>query len=619
MATSNPVAEIRTQAALVNIAKEILQANRTDDIRNHLLGRDLSYYREVDKTANHRLAQHANRMGDPTKQQNVVVPVVAPQVETALAYLTEVFLSSYPIFPVVSRPQLQDEALMIETLLGESAVHYQWVRHLGMALRDGLKYNLMGVEVDWREEKIWAIANDPLANLSQGTPVETVFAGNMMKRMDMYNTFYDERINPAENHIRGDYVGYVEMLTRIELKKLFLSLEKTNTMNATAAFQAGTSGSEFNYYLPEINPVQIARARGSLELGNSMNWLAWAGEERDRKINYSGMYEVGYFYVRLIPKEIHLSGGVPKIYKFIVVNGKVPIYFKQMTNAHDYLPIILGQPIDDGYGLQTKSFADNSTPYQQLATSLYNSGLASQRKKVYDRIFYNPARINKSDIDKVDPIARIPVKTEQYAAAITDAYSIVPYRDDGVASIFQIGREVIDMADIAAGQNRVQRGQFQKGNKTRYEFQETMINSDSRQRMMAIFLESSFFQPIKHILKSNILQYQPPQKIYNRQTKAEVEIDPVALRQKIWEFQVADGVLPAAQLVNLELLNSAMQLAFSAPQMAQEWDIMGMFAYSMKLQGAKWVDDFRRPQGALANGTQQNNATPTAAANPPAA
>lgn len=559
------------------------------NLRNLLEEKDRNYYRELDKTKEQQMGAAHNRLGDASKVQNVTVPVVAPQVETGLAYLSDVFLSSYPIFPVVSKPDQQDEALEIETVLGESAVHFQWTRHFSMCFRDGLKYNLHAAEVEWVEDKTWSVVNQAQVSVTAGAPVETIFAGNQIKRIDPYNLVFDRRVPPAEVHIRGDFVGYVETMTRIQLKSYLLSLDKTLTMNATNGFESGNSPGRV--YSPQIvaGPLQ--------DSGKDTNWASWAGLESGKGIDYSETYEVGTLYARIVPKEFGLgvkNAGIPQIYKMIVINGKVLVYLQRKTNAHNYLPIIIGQLIEDGLALQTKSFADNATPYQQLSSSLYNSALASQRRKVYDRMLYDPSRVKKADIDKVDPVARIPVSTEGYGKPLNEAVFPLPYRDEGVSSVLQIARDVTEMADIAVGQNRVQRGQFQKGNKTRYEFDTVMGNSDSRMHLMALLLESAWLQPIKHILKYNILQYQPPATLYNRDQKREVEINPVDLRKKVWEFQIADGILPVGKLINMELLNGMMQIAMTNPMVMQEWDVIGILAYSMKLQGAKWINDFRR-------------------------
>lgn len=612
----SPAAQSRVISMLNNY---IDSSNGASQLRSALLERDLIYYREKDRTEQHQRAQAANRGNDASKMVNPTVPVVAPQVETGLAYLTEVFLSSYPMFPVVAKPKLEDAALQIETILGESAVHFQWAQQFAMAMRDGLKYNLMAVEVEWKRDKVYGVQNSPEQDMRYGVPAETVFEGSDIKRIDMYNAILDMRVPPSQIHKRGDYVGYSELFTRIQLKQLFMDLDSTLTMNATDAFKSGSGasvttsdGSAGSFYVPQVNPLGILQSQF-----NSTNWMSWAKLDTDKQIAYSDMYEVTTLYARVIPKELGINvknSGAPQIYKFIIVNRSVVIFCQRKTNAHNYLPIIVGQPIEDGLAYQTKSYADQAAPYQALSTALYISAIQSQRRKVYDRIFYDPTRINKGDMDRVDPVARIAIKSEAYGKPITDAFAVVPYRDEGVSNILGIAREVAEMADTATGQNRTQRGQFQKGNKTRYEFETTMGNSDSRPRMMAVLMESAFFQPIKYILKTNILQYQPPETLYNRQEKVQVEIKPAELRKLVWEFQVADGVLPVDKIIPMELFGQAFQFFAAVPTAAVEWDITGMFMYQLKLQGARWVDDFRRTpqqqQQELTNQQATNGPSP---------
>jgi len=152
------------------------------------------------------------------------------------------------------------------------------------------------------------------------------------------------------------------------------------------------------------------------------------------------------------------------------------------------------------------------------------------------------------------------------------------------------------MADVANGQNRVNRGQFQKGNKTRGEFDEVMDGSKARPRMMAMVLENRFFNPIKHILKLNTLQFQPPVQLFNRNTKQQVDIDPTALRKAALEFRMADGLMPTDAYVNTELFKAILNIVSTFPPILAQWDIVGMIFYWMKLEGATWVDDFQIQQ-----------------------
>ena len=88
-----------------------------------------------------------------------------------------------------------------------------------------------------------------------------------------------------------------------------------------------------------------------------------------------------------------------------------------------------------------------------------------------------------------------------------------------------------------------------------------MNNSDARPRM-ACSIAGNFILPTDQAyFKINILQYQPPTTLYNRDLKQQVEINPAELRKIIWEFKIADGVLPVDKLVNLELFGQAFQFA----------------------------------------------------------
>lgn len=100
--------------------------------------------------------------------------------------------------------------------------------------------------------------------------------------------------------------------------------------------------------------------------------------------------------------------------------------------------------------------------------------------------------------------------------------------------------------------------------------------------------------PLKEVIKSNTLQNQQAGTILNQDQKKEVQINPVELRKAILEFRMTDGMLPMDKMMNPELLMVFLQTAQAMPAVATEYDVMGMFLYWAKLQGASWLDDFKR-------------------------
>jgi hypothetical protein len=236
-------------------------------LRDRLEELDRAYQREEDTTLEHVQAKNANRnSGDKTKRDNIIVPIVMPQVESALGYFSEVFLSGYPIFPVGGPVEWDEAALMMETIVGENSITAAWPRHLMMFFRDGFKYNLQAMEVVWDRKTTAAFETDPqFANGKQGKPKEVVWEGNCMQRMDLYNTIFDPRVPPAEIHTRGEFAGYLRILSRIELKRYINNLYgRIPPAVAIRAFESGSndvgarSYKDLGFYIPQVNPDALS-------------------------------------------------------------------------------------------------------------------------------------------------------------------------------------------------------------------------------------------------------------------------------------------------------------------------------------------------------------------------
>src|SRR5258706_6605961 len=351
----------------------------------------------------------ANQGGDKRKIQDIVIPLVEPQCETALAYLTGVFLSGNPIFGVVSDAANINQAKQMEAILSENSIRGGWARQFLMFFLDGLKYNFQAMEVDWCTEKIYTLETDAAFSTSQGKPKEVVWSGNKLKRMDPYNTIFDPRAKVAEQHIKAEFVGYVELFNRVALSQFLQALPYR--MNVTKAFESMPQGlpstaNQSLYYIPEVFTENFSLAK----MSGMMNWDSWAtgGKSVDVRIRFKNLYCLCVRYCRIIPADFDMQ--VParnqvQIWKIITVNDAVVVYIERMTNVHNYLPIIFGQPMEDGLNFQTKSFAQKQIPLQDLASALANSKLAARRRLVADRGLYDPSRIREADINSEIPSA----------------------------------------------------------------------------------------------------------------------------------------------------------------------------------------------------------------------
>lgn len=573
------------------------------DFRALLLYRDKAYQRQLNTTAEHIKAVRANMAGDARKLPDLTVPIVMPQIESAVAYQAGVYLTSYPIFGVVSYPQNQSAALQFETALGDQSVKYGWARELIKVFRDGFKYNFGAAAVTWKKTPLKRVVTDTSIDAAGLAKLdEFSYGGNCIERIDPYNCFMDMTVPPAKVHSDGEYFGWNELISRIQLKRLIQLLDPNKTTSATAAFESRFAGVSqdssdgMGYYNPAINPYMNL---GGAQFGTD-NWGQWMqlpGFSGRSNINYKNSYILTHFYCRALPADFGARGNQAKVYHVILVNWEHVIFAEELNTAHDNLPCFIMQPNEDGLGYQTQSMLDNALPFQDMSSALWNVSLESKRRMIFDRLIYNPRMIDKKDIDPVSSVSRIPLRNASAAKDGNDmarAIYQIPYRDDNSAGNLQMSEMVSQMADSASGQNKVDRGQFQKGNKTKTEFDQTMANSNSRQQLASLAIEGQFMTPVKETIKSNTLQYQAAGSFLNRDARQEVAVDPVELRKSLLEFKITDGNLPADKLMNTEMLTVFLQTAQAIPGITTEYDILGMFLYFAKLRGAYWLEDFKR-------------------------
>jgi hypothetical protein len=587
-----------------------LQAQNLN-MRDQMRRMDLAYIREGDQSEEQWRARLANRYGDKSKYQNVTVPVVMPIVEAAVTYQASVFLTGHPIFGVVSNPINMDAALQMETVIEDQATRGGWVREFLLFFRDGFKYNISAIEVSWDRVVTSVLETDLGFSASQARPKEVIWEGNCIRRRDPYNLVFDTRVPATEVYRRGEFAGFTELMSRIELKAFIAKLPDKIVDNIVAAFESGTGfsgnsiatgdGSSWGgYYVPDINPdslLSIKNKRGDF------NWSAWAGiAGQDNKIQYKNMYEVTTLYAKILPSDFGMrvpSPNTPQVWKFIYVNHQILIYAERQTNAHGYLPMLFGQPLEDGLEYQTKSMVANVDPIQEITSALWNANIAARRRAISDRGIYDPSRITEKHINDPNSAAKIPVRPSAYGKPVSEAYYPIPFRDDQSGVAMQDTQVLLQFANVIAGQNPARQGQFVKGNKTLHEFQTVMSNANGRDQVCSMLYESQLFTPLKEIIKVNILQYQGGVSLFNREKEQVVSIDPVALRKAVMDFKVSDGLTPTDKLINGDTLQAALQVIGSSPQIAVAYNIGPLFSYFMKTQGAR-IQDFEKSSEQLA-------------------
>lgn len=571
--------------------------NHIMDFRTRLEFVDLAYMREMDMTEEQAKARLKNKMRDPTKVQNIQIPLVMQMGENFVSFMNKVFCSNFPMIEMVASPEFEAAANGFNTLVEEDNIRFGWAQQMGMLFRNAFKYNIAPCEVSWEQ----MIRKVPSLSGSTVTGKQEVYSGNSIKTIDPYNFIYDPTVPMHKQHTDGEVIGYQEVLNRVSAVQWLNNLGDKRFKRDKEALECPPGSIGACYYVPRLNWDVLTTYEALLGngLGSSdTNWYSWLDQSNRTRIEYKNVYYKTVLYARIFPKEFNIKGPaseIPQIWKLCYLNSCC-VYAQPMKELHEYLPIMVGMNKVDGLNLQTKSNAEDANTFQQIASGLWNAKIASARRRTTDRVLYNPLLINPDHINSPNPSAKIPVNQAAFGRPLSEAVHQFPFHDENSQYFVSEANAVEGMAFALQGENNVSQGQFQKGNKLQDEFSAVMSNSGAVKQSAALNWEYVLMTPLKYVIKTNYLQFTQETKRYSRKLQQQINISPAQLFEMQGEFKVGDGLLDTQRQLRSDVFQQGMQTIFQVPQLGAEYNVADMWVYMMQTQGAKGLTDFKKSQ-----------------------
>ena len=601
------VPRVQSQTSIVQFANQVLTEHKKfNDYYNKMEAIDVAYARFQANTdpatgvVSGQGIDAATVAVGVTDLPSTVPPVVVSQVDSMVAYLADVFLSGVPLFPIVSSPENKEYAEQLETMIDDHATLGGYARQLLMFLRDGVKYNICTIEADWTSISQYSLLTDLLTS-SQQKLGKDVKKYTKLKRLDMYNTIWDHNVAPGDVSAEGDYAGYIEILSRTKLKRFLnrLSIEGKAFNVKEATISTGSNASPESLANYRVHPT-VSNYVSARRPTDGMNWYSYLTGKVDEKNTgvKTGNFEVFTLYARIMPADFSLFGPesrTPQIWKFVIINNTILVQAERIISAYDYLPILFGQPLEDGLGYQTQSIAESNIPFQSAATTLFNIRFNAARRAVSDRALYDSDLISSADINAPVPAAKIPVRSNSLdGKSIKDAYHQIPFDPRGTEAAFQDGMNIVAFGKELSGLNSPMQGQFQKGNKSVQEWNDTMGGADARLRLPALTLEFQVFMPLKEIIKLNIYQYGENADVISQKDGSVKSVDIEKLKAKVLAFKVADGYTPKSKLAGTESIMQLMQILGQSQILQQRLGPMlpGMFVHLAQLLGVRGLNEY---------------------------
>lgn len=601
--TTSPVVPIMSAASEVKVREYLcmlLDRSRSNsEYIDKLDVIDKAYARYLDAKESKDLvgAQQFGSIPCNASDRAIVSPIVISQVQSMTAYLCEVYLSGYPIFPVTSGPAMRGQAEALEGIIQDHLVMSESIPELQILLHEAAKYNTAAWELVWSPITSYQPQKE-LTDLEPGSgSLRTDYKHiNRIKRIDQRNFHYDRLVPFAKVSTDGEYAGYTEVISRVNLKAHlnYLSTERRllNRGVVKKALQSNFVATDYREP-PKISPT--------INGDKTFSWDQYGGwEPTDTKVpsNDSGKYLIHKFFLRLIPSDFDIAvanKNTVQIFKVEMVNRDTIIRFEPYFGAYGAFGIGCCSALEDGMDMQTQGYGEMAIPLQEMVTRLYNIRLQGAKRALQDRALYNSRFIRPADINSPLAAPKIPVTMDGMLEGSLDAaYKAIPFDSRGTENVLSDAREITEWQRELSGMNNATRGQFQKGNKTMHEFDTVMGNSENRMRLPAQVLEFRMMQRIKNQMKLNILQFGEDTEIISPRTGQPLEVSIEELQAVNLQFEVADGYTPKGKMANTEMLTQGMLMVSQSPQLQAAYgsQLPAMFAHMMTLSGVRGFDQY---------------------------
>lgn len=551
------------------------------------------------------------------------IPYSYAMLLSAHTYVTSVFLSRSPIHQFMARHGQPEQATMgLEALIdyqvtvgGAVPVYYIW-------LHDMMKYGLGVMCEYWDEEftNVTEIVERPKKYLGIEMPgtKEKVrqtrrvagYTGNKMFNIRPQDWYPDPRVTLA-NFQRGEFCGrYVEVGWNTLLK----GRENGRYYNLETLARVGKTGSLAGERDTGGKSMQLPDAAQQ-----SIDFSRLAVDEADK--GFFGLLEME---IELVPKDWGVGSSTsPEKWVFTLGNDEVIIDARPMNYNHGKFSCNVLEYEIEGYNLSKRGMLEVLQPLNSTMEWLFNTHFFNVRKALNDQYVVDPSRVTMKDMTDPNAGKLVRLRPEAYG---TDARTAVFQLQTNDMTRTHIGDVAIvgDLMQRATGVVDNIMGMLnQGGRKTATEVRTSSTMGVNRLKTLSEYASAVGFAPHAQKLVQNTQQLLEKEQMYRVAGDLAPQMAPYVLVspdtiQGFFDFVPVDGTMPVDRFAQSNLWKDILMNVGRVPQVAQQYDMAGIFAWMARLAGLRNIQQFRiqvLPDQQFQNNIQAGNTTPVGGQN----
>lgn len=557
-----------------------------------------------------------NSSKSPNSPFSIVVPEMQANLELLLTAMHSIMGQNKPILLRGIGPEDTLGSMLLELIINDDLCKNKGTTRFDHYRNDVLRYGFAAAAVGY-------ISEDQDSYSGKLSSVGSRDSGNVFSVLDPYAVLPD--VNVGLHDIdKGSFFGYVD-----------------NSIDAFWLYNKYESGEGFfniGYALKGIGGEDISRVGSKFDNKGLTDLFGSRGVEREAgSIGTSVLYA----YVNIVPNQWGL-GKDSKASKwlFMITNGGIIIYARQLDYDHESLPVIVSAPDSDGHAAIPVARIASIVPLQRWINFLMNSRLRNIRRSLNGIFVVNPKIINLLDFNNPndtdegliltlmstawgDPDAINKGIKQLEVADVTQSNAVE------AASISQMMKQVTGGTDALAGMGR------HAERVTAAEVGTLFNKATDRIGRLCKLLYEQLHMPMSSQMSHNTMQYMKKDRylrVYGEVAKelrkyqhsGGADIDSLiggfaedkerVVKVNNEAIQVAMDIVPHdlayPRVTDQQLLSMALETASRIPAVSAKVDVGKLFLYMLRMAGLSNISEFEievQPDAVVQNQVAQGN------------
>lgn len=608
-----------------DLSKYIIEeVNRRCQLGKEAIQDNYQDWRSIEKTMSGYMApdeiDQLRTAKDDRKPTTIVLPMTYAISQSFCTFMGNAFCMGPTVHKYTghgSRESIISAALR-ERVVAKQSFWFKERMKLDMMFRDAFCYGRSAASVFWRKHRAKVPVNENLSDImaealkAKGVDADegdivrymeerTLWEGSSLDVLDQYHCFYDPNSDSSDIQ-NSEFFGWQYRTSALDLLSREIDPEEY------------LFNGKYVRLLSDKGLAQSAWYTGDDSRGRE-------GQSQNPDLSSShrvtNPVDITYMYIKLIPAEWGIGKEeYPQTWCVGIAGDLIVVHFQRLDFDHGQLPVVSMSPNADAHSFHPVSLAHLLRDLQKFANWLAKSREDSANTILNGTIFIDPSRVDIEDMMNPGMGKLVRVKNSAYGEGDISRFvhqmqiqDVTAGHMQNIAELDQIARNAVGTTDIVMGQM----GDMPE-RPTKAGINAAQSGAFGRLGIMALRIEEQCMRDLAFQMGMNTGQYMDvPMAVsvlgrYEQYLREEygignddpgIIVDPFDMN---FPFQVdmhSNFTQTTTDIAAMsEFIKTMLAVEGVGPQIAQDYNLAGIFASFLRKSGFEDIHEFKNIGGA---------------------